>query len=59
MEKETRTLTDDDVKALVDEMESRLEKSVGRGMISLLWKAALLGFLIVAGIGFFKWDKML
>ncbi len=56
-DKSPRTLTDEDIQALIDELESRLEKHVGKGMISLLWKAALLGFLFLAGLGILKEGK--
>lgn len=52
-----RNLTDDDVKALVDELEKRLEQQVGKGLIGLLWKAAVLGFLALAAYGFLRGDK--
>lgn len=52
-----RNLTDEDVKALIDELESRLEQQVGKGLIGLLWKAAVLGFVALAAYGFLRGDK--
>jgi len=50
-DKNKRSLSDEDVKALIDELESRLEQHVGQGLLSLLWKAAILGVLIVIAWG--------
>lgn len=52
--KDKRTLTDEDIAALIDELESRLEKHVGRGLLSLVWKAAILGFLVLVTWGLLK-----
>lgn len=52
--KEKRTLTDEDIAALIDELESRLEKHVGRGLLSLVWKAVILGFLVLVSWGLYK-----
>ena len=47
-----RTLTDADVNAIIDQAFQRLRLSVGDGVISLAWKAVILGLigLIVYGI---------
>lgn len=48
---ESRNLTDDDIKALADEMEKRLVSrfygNLGRGVWDLAWKAIV---LLVVGI---------
>ena len=54
-----RNLTDEDVEALIDELESRLEKQVGRGLISLVWKAAILALLAIAVWGMAKGENFL
>ena len=51
-EKENRNLSDEDVRAIIDELESRLEKHVGRGLISLAWKAVILALLLLAVWGY-------
>lgn len=54
MEPENRNLTDDDVKAIVTEIRTQLEREAGRGIIGLIWKFALLGFLLLAAYGALK-----
>lgn len=51
MSDEKRSLTDDDVKALVDELESRIEKNLGRGLIALLWKIFICILLMLIAWG--------
>lgn len=46
-----RTLTEEDVKALVDELEARIEKNLGRGLMALMWKALILVFLLLVAWG--------
>ena len=57
-EESTRNLTDNDVQALVDELEKRWERrfylNLGRGVWSILWRAFIAAMLIVAGWGAFK-----
>jgi len=57
-EEEVRNLTNDDVKALADEMEARLVSrfysNLGRGVWELAWKAAVLCIVAVAVYGAFQ-----
>ena len=54
MDKDKRTLSDEDVQALIDELEARLESHVGRGLLSLLWKAIILCFVAVISWGIYR-----
>jgi hypothetical protein len=53
---EARNLTNDDVKALADEMEARLMArfygNLGRGVWDLAWKAIVICIVAVAVYGF-------
>lgn len=55
MEEEKRNLTDADVKALADEMESRMVNrfygNLGRGVWGLAWKAMVLTAVGLAAYG--------
>jgi hypothetical protein len=55
-ENEARTLTNDDVKALADEMEARLMSrfygNLGRGVWDLAWKAIVICIVGIAVWGF-------
>lgn len=51
MPNEKRTLTEEDVKALIDELESRLEKNLGKGLLALIWKVVILLLLILIAWG--------
>ncbi len=61
MHEEERNLTDDDVKALADELEKRLENLVysnlGRGLLSLAWKGIVVAVLGIAAYGGIKGIK--
>lgn len=46
-----RNLTDSDVKAIVDEFETRFYLNIGRGFWSYVWKAVVLALIAVAGYG--------
>ena len=56
-----RNLTDDDVKAIVDQMENRLAErfygDLGRGVWSVVWKAIVVGMIAVAAYGSTKGFK--
>lgn len=51
----SRTLTEDDVKAIVDELErraaQRFQLNIGRGVLSLVWKALFYLMLWLAAYG--------
>ncbi|WP_434627681.1 hypothetical protein [Chromobacterium sp. CV08] len=49
-----RTLTDADVDAVIDRMFQRLRLNVGDGVLSLAWKALLLGIVGLAYYGLKK-----
>lgn len=55
-----RKLNDEDVKALVDEIESRFEKrfylNIGHGVWSIAWRLAIACVLFVAAYGSYKGD---
>jgi hypothetical protein len=51
---ENRTLTDDDVKAIIDEAFARLRSNVGGVVLGLAWKGAVIGLLILAYFGLKK-----
>lgn len=55
VEKRARSMTDDDVQALADELETRLANrfygNLGRGLWSMVWRAIVLGCLAVAAYG--------
>ncbi len=55
MEEEKRNLTDADVKALADELESRMVNrfygNLGRGVWGLAWKAMVLAAVGLAAYG--------
>lgn len=57
-ERRLRALTDEDVQALADEFEERLARrfylNLGRGVWGMVWKAILVGLLIVASYGYVK-----
>lgn len=59
---EKRNLTEQDVQAIVDELESRLEKrfflNLGRGVWSIAWKVAITGVIILSAIGSLKGDRL-
>lgn len=50
-----RTLTEDDVKAIVDELEhraaQRFQINIGRGVLGLLWKVCLYLMIWLAAYG--------
>lgn len=50
-----RTLTEDDVKAIVDELESRAAQrfqiNIGRGVLGILWKMSLYLMIWLAAYG--------
>jgi hypothetical protein len=52
---ESRTLTEADVKAIVDELErratQRFQINVGRGVLSLAWKAFFYLLIMLAAYG--------
>jgi restriction endonuclease Mrr len=54
-ERRNRALTDEDVKAIVDELEARVStaffRNLGKGIFGLFWNAALIGILALAGYG--------
>jgi len=54
-ERRHRALTDEDVKAIADEFESRLVArfydNLGRGVWGLMWKAMIGAIVIVAAYG--------
>lgn len=57
-ERRHRMLTDEDVKAVADELEHRLVarfySNLGRGVWSLVWKAVVVGLLALAAYGGLK-----
>lgn len=61
MPEHERNLTDDDVKALADELEDRLTNrfygNLGRGMWSLAWRAIVLAILGIIAFGSLKGIK--
>lgn len=61
MDEEKRTLTDDDVKALVDELERRFERrfylNLGRGVWGIAWKIIVSCIILIAAWGAFKGGK--
>lgn len=54
MSNEKRTLSDEDVKALVNELEARIEKNLGRGLMALIWRVVIVLFLLLVAWGFTK-----
>lgn len=58
VEKRARSMTDDDVQALADELENRLTNrfygNIGRGFWSIVWRAIVLGCLAIAAYGSMK-----
>lgn len=61
MPEHDRNLTDDDVKALADELEGRLANrfygNLGRGIWSLAWKGIILIILLLIAFGSTKGIK--
>lgn len=61
MPEHERNLTDDDVRALSDELEKRLTErfygNLGRGMWALAWKAIITAILGVIAYGSLKGFK--
>lgn len=57
-ERRDRSLTDDDVKKIVDCLETRLEQrfyvNLGRGIWAFVWRAAIAGLLVLAAWGHYK-----
>lgn len=57
-ERRRRTLTDDDVKKIVDCLEDRLEQrfyiNLGKGIWAFVWRAAIAGLLVLAAWGHYK-----
>jgi hypothetical protein len=51
----TRTLTDEDVEAIIDRAWDRITQNAGRGFISMAWKGALVILLGLASYG--VWHK--
>ncbi|UOF78132.1 hypothetical protein [Caudoviricetes sp.] len=60
---EDRSLTDEDIKALVDELENRLQKrfylNLGKGLWSIMWRFIILGMVVIAAIGSYKGNNLL
>lgn len=58
MDHDKRLLTDEDIKALADELEGRLVSrfytNLGKGVWSIVWKAIVVGSLMLAAYGSFK-----
>lgn len=56
-----RNLTDDDVKAIVDQMETRFAErfygDLGRGVWGVVWKAIIVAIIAVAAYGSTKGFK--
>ena len=54
-ERRARSLTDDDVTLIVDEIEKRVAgmffKNLGRGIWGMVWNAILIVFLMLIGYG--------
>jgi hypothetical protein len=46
-----RTLTDDDIEAILDAFESRWYRNIGKGVWSIVWKAVLGALLAVGAYG--------
>jgi len=59
---EERKLSDEDVKALVDELERRFERrfflNLGRGVWGFAWKIIVLCIMLIAAWGAFKGGKL-
>jgi len=53
-----RTLTDEDVKKIVDGLETRIEQrfyiNLGKGVWSFVWRATIMGLLALAAYGHYK-----
>lgn len=60
--REKRTLTESDVKAIVDELECRITKrfyfNLGRGVFAIVWKAIVTCMAILAVYGIAKGGKL-
>lgn len=58
---EERKLSDDDVRAIVDEMEQRMTErfygDIGRGVWAVVWKALIAALVLVAAYGSTKGFK--
>jgi hypothetical protein len=58
---EERKLSDDDVRAIVDEMEQRMTErfygDIGRGVWAVVWKAIIAALVLVAAYGSTKGFK--
>lgn len=56
-----RKLTDDDVKAIVDQLETRVSErfygDLGRGVWAVVWKALILAIIGIAAYGSTKGFK--
>ncbi|MCG2585522.1 hypothetical protein [Massilia sp. TS11] len=61
MPEETRNLTDADVKAIADEMETRMVNrfynDLGRGVWGMVWKAIIVALIGLAALGSVKGIK--
>ena len=61
MSQETRKMTDDDIKALADELEGRLVKrfyfNIGRGVWGVIWRALIGLIVLIAAYGSVKGGK--
>ena len=57
-ERRERALTDEDIKKIVEGLETRLEQrfyiNIGRGAWSFVWRAAVVGLLALAAYGHYK-----
>lgn len=57
-ERRKRSLTDDDIAALADELETRLEvrfyNNLGRGLWGMVWRGLVVGTLFIAAYGSLK-----
>ncbi len=58
VERRTRSMTDDDIQALADEIENRLASrfyiNIGRGLWGMVWRAILAAMVLVAAYGAVK-----
>lgn len=58
VERRTRTMTDDDIQALADELENRLASrfylNLGRGLWGMAWRAIMAVVVLVAAYGAVK-----
>lgn len=58
---EQRKLTDEDIHALVDELEARLERkfylNLGRGIWSIVWRSFVAVALFLVAVGSYKGER--